>query len=169
MKKFSQGSIEIHTTKADAIDKFRQMQGYCREEISGENSILFKCTKKGKITIFCQSARKGRANLRSIRLLATITEQNGKIYANYLTRFSRAYGIVNSVLIGMDFLFAFFLLPFVKGFDFSIVLAVLLLNLAFLGYSIYGNIKEKENLQKDSKIMVNELEKRIEAINLWDK
>jgi len=66
-------------------------------------------------------------------------------------------------------LLAFFLLPFVKGSDFSIVLAVLLLNLVFLGYSIYGNIKEKENLQKDSEIMVNELEKRIEAINLWDK
>ena len=39
MKKISQGEFEVFTTKADAIDKLMQMQGVCREEISGENAI----------------------------------------------------------------------------------------------------------------------------------
>ena len=34
MKKIEQGEFEIFTTKADAIDKFMQMQGVCREELS---------------------------------------------------------------------------------------------------------------------------------------
>ena len=51
MKKISQGQFEIRTTKVDAIDKFIQMQGVCREKINGENPIEFYCSKKGKIII----------------------------------------------------------------------------------------------------------------------
>ena len=51
MKKISQGKFEICATKTDAIDKFMQMQGLCREEINGYQRIEFYCTRKGKITV----------------------------------------------------------------------------------------------------------------------
>ena len=51
MKKISQGKYELFTTKADAIDKFMQMQGVCREELSSDKQIEFYCSKKGKVTI----------------------------------------------------------------------------------------------------------------------
>ena len=49
MKKINQGKYEVFTTKEDAIDKFMQMQGVCREKISGDNLIEFYCQKNGKI------------------------------------------------------------------------------------------------------------------------
>lgn len=51
MKKIKQGEYELFTTKADAIDKFMQMQGLCREGFNDYQQIEFSCTKKGKITV----------------------------------------------------------------------------------------------------------------------
>lgn len=34
---------------------------------------------------------------------------------------------------------------------------------------LINTLKEKKNAPRDSKIMVAELEKRVEAVNLWDK
>ena len=58
MKKIEQGMFEIFTSKADAINKFMQMQGVCREELSSENLIEFYCSKKGKISITNPPPRK---------------------------------------------------------------------------------------------------------------
>ena len=77
MKKISQGKFEICTTKADAIDKFMQMQGVCREELSSENLIEFCCSKKGKISI-TNPPKKHIEHTNSTNLFAEIIEEDGK-------------------------------------------------------------------------------------------
>ena len=74
MKKISQGKFEIFTTKADAIDKFIQMQGVCTEKISDENPIQFYCTKKGKI-IITNPPRRRVENHYSTNLFAEVVQQ----------------------------------------------------------------------------------------------
>ena len=94
MKKITQGEYEIFTTKEDAIDKFMQMKGICREKISDENLINFYCSKKGKI-IITDPPRRGRGiHLdNSTNLFADIIEQNGKTYVSYYTSFSKSNNI----------------------------------------------------------------------------
>ena len=70
-----QGKFEIFTTKADAIDKFMQMQGVCREELSSENLIEFYCSKKGKIAI-TNPPKKHIEHTNSTNLFAEIIEES---------------------------------------------------------------------------------------------
>ena len=45
VKKISQGKFEVFTTKADAINKFMQLVGYCREELTYNRRLSFYCSK----------------------------------------------------------------------------------------------------------------------------
>jgi len=45
----------------------------------------------------------------------------------------------------------------------------LLLGVLLFGYNLLVNTKEETNSPKDSEILIKELEKRVEAVNLWDK
>lgn len=46
---------------------------------------------------------------------------------------------------------------------------ILALVCAIAIFKLIDTLKEKENAPEDSGIMVGELKKRIEAVNLWDK
>jgi len=57
----------------------------------------------------------------------------------------------------------------VSNVDKTVSPIVLVLCLLFFVYQLFNNAKEQKNSPNDSKIMINELEKRVEAVNLWDK
>lgn len=46
---------------------------------------------------------------------------------------------------------------------------VLAICLAFFVFKLSADSKEKINSPKDSEILINELKKRVDAVNLWDK
>lgn len=46
---------------------------------------------------------------------------------------------------------------------------VLFFCLAFFVFQLVNNFKEERISPMDSKILIKELEKRVEAVNLWDK
>lgn len=168
MKKISQGKFEIHTTKADAIDKFMQMQGICREEISGENSIEFYCSKKGKISI-TNPPKKYVENTNATNLLAEIIEQDGKIYATYYTTFSKSSNVLKLIFLAIDIIMIILAIIFAISVDKKVSIIVLVLGLVFFVFQLFTTIKEKNNSPKDSEILIKELEKRVEAVNLWEK
>ena len=94
MKKISQGEYEIFTTKEDAIYKFMQMQGLCREELNGEKAIEFCCSKKGKISITNPSQRDIEYT-NSTKLFAEILERDVNTYVTYYTMFSIFRNVYN--------------------------------------------------------------------------
>lgn len=49
MKKINQGKYEVLTTKEDAIYKFMQMQGICREKSAVKTRLNFTALKKAKL------------------------------------------------------------------------------------------------------------------------
>ena len=170
MKKIAQGKNEIFTTKADAIDRFMQMQGLCREEISNENYILFSCTPKGKIDIFHLSSRRAPYSQTSTRLYAKVIEQDGKTYVSYYTTFSKSNNILNAVCIVIYMLFMVLgVIIAVADVNELYYIYLFVFGLLLLGYRLFLNSKEEKNSPKDSEILINELEKRVEAVNLWDK
>ena len=110
MKKISQGQFEIRATKADAIDKFMQMQGVCREELSSENLIEFYCSKKGKIAI-TNPPKKHIEHTNSTNLYAEIIEQDGKTYITYYTVYSHFNNVLKiiSLIMSISFFIKIFL------------------------------------------------------------
>ncbi len=170
MKRISEGRFEVFTTKADAIDKFQRLQGGCRGKIHGEKDIWFYCSRKGKITISNPPTRHIEHH-NSTDLLAEIIEQDGKTYVTYYTAFSKTTNVMKIISIivcaalagtsvalsiaNQENRLAFFLFP--------------VLALGFFIAQLVAGVKEEKCSSEDSEIMVYELEKRVEAVNLWDK
>lgn len=169
MKKLSQGMYEIFTTKADAIDKLMQMQGICREEISGENLIEFYCQKNGKIVITNPPTRRVE-NDNSTNLFAEIIEQNGKTYVSYYTTYSKSSNIFKLIFLAIYLFMAVFAIALtIIGKEKTFYLPILALALVFFGIKLFAGTKEEKNSPKDSEILIKELKKRVEAVNLWEK
>lgn len=169
MKKISQGKLELFTSKEDAIDKFMQMQGLCREEINDYQKIEFYCTKKGKITV-TNSPSKHIENTFSTSLYGEVIEQDGKTYVSYYTVYSHFNNILKVIslvsLILMSLLaIAFIFIDFGTNAPYILFVLCCALNV----FELINALKEKKNAPRDSKIMVGELEKRVEAVNLWEK
>ena len=169
MKKISQGKFEICAAKADAIDKFMQMQGICREELSGDNSIEFYCSKKGKIAI-TNPPRTHIEHKNSTNLFAEIIEEDGKTYVAYYTVYSPFNNVLKFISLIMSIVMAIIAIVLAVatvGITASpIILGFCLLIFVFL---LFNSAKEQKNSPKDSEIMIKELQKRVEAVNLWDK
>ena len=170
MRKIEQGKYELFTTKKDAIDKFMQMQGVCIEEISGEKPILFYCTKKGKIAINSPPGTQFERTI-STNLFAQIIEHDGKTYITYYTAYSKFHSIFKVVTFVYLIVMAIvaIILTVVNASMNEILLIFLVLSLLFFIFQLYNSAKEQKNSPKDSKILIKELEKRVEAVNLWDK
>ena len=169
MKKISQGKFEIYSTRVDAIDKFMQMQGLCREEINGYQRIEFYCTKKGKITV-ANSPSKHIENTYSTALYAEVIEQDKKTYVAYYTVYSHYNNALKIIsLIMLIAMSVFAILSAIADFGKKTPYIILVLCYAFSVFQLINTLKEKKNAPRDSEIMIKELEKRVEAVNLWDK
>ncbi|MBO5211470.1 MAG: hypothetical protein J6B80_06025 [Clostridia bacterium] len=169
MKKISQGEYQLLTTKADAIDKLMQMQGVCREEISGENAIQFYCLKNGKITIINPPTRRVE-NDNSTILFGRVIEKDGKTYVTYYTAFSKSNNVTKLIFLLMDFLMAAISIVYVVLSKTQMYyLPILILALPLFSFKFFVGTKEEKNSKTDSEILIKELEKRVEAVNYWDK
>ena len=169
MKKISQGMFEIFTSKADAINKFMQMQGVCREELSSENLIEFYCSKKGKIGI-TNPPKKHIEHTNSTNLFAEIIEKDGKTYVSYFTVYSRFNNVLKFISLMMLIAMAIItIILAVANVDKTVSPIILVFCLLFFVFQLLNNAKEEKNSPEDSEIMVKELQKRVEAVNLWGK
>lgn len=169
MKKINEGKFELFTTKTDAINKFIQVQGICIEEISGENPIKFYCSEKGKITI-TDPPTKRIESMNSTNLFAEIIQQDGKTYVTYYTEYSNFFNVLKLIFLIINIITAIFAIIFtVVSPDKTAYIIILVSCLVLFTFQLFSNAKEKNNSPKDSEILINELKKRVEAVNLWDK
>ena len=169
MKKISQGKYELFTTKTDAIDKFMQMQGLCREEINDYQLIEFYCTRKGKIT-FTNSPSRRIERTYSTSLYGEVIEQDGKTYVSYYTVYNHYNNILKIIaLVLLTVISVFAILSAIADSSQKVPYIIFVLCCAFSIFQLINTLKENKNSSRDSKIMVEELEKKVEAVNLWDK
>jgi len=169
MKKINQGKYELFTTKQDAIDKFMKMQGICREEISGEGAIEFYCFKNGKIFISHPRTRHIE-NDNSTNLYAKVVEQDGKTYVLYHTEYSKSSSVSKLIFLVIDILVAILAIAItVSSKQKMYYLPLLVLSILLFSIKFFNATREEKNSPADSEILIKELEKRVEAVNLWDK
>ncbi len=170
MKKIDQGKFEVFTTKQDAIDKFMKLQGVCRERINGDEDLIeFYCHKKGKIVISNPPTR-SISGENSTDLFAEVVSQDGKTYVTYYTAFSKSNQVLKFICLIISAIAAVFaaVLALMSDDKISSIL-ILGMGLAFFISQLLATLKEEKSSPKDSEILIKELEKKIEAVNLWDK
>ena len=169
MKKIEQGKYELFTTKEDAIVKLMQMQGLCREEISDYQRLEFYCSKKGKITV-TNPPSKHIENTLSTTLYAEIIEQEGKTYVAYHTVYSNGNNVLKIISLVLLAAMSVLAVIFALGHsDKKAPFVVFALCCAFFILQLINTLKEKKSAPEDCRILIKELEKRVEAVNLWDK
>ena len=169
MGKIAEGRFELFTTKEDAIDKLRQLQGCCREEIGDGQPIVFYCTKKGRISI-SDPPSKYAENDCSTSLYGSVVERDGKVYVEYYTVYSHLNNVLKIIGIAMLIIMSLFsLASVVLDFTRNKPYIIFVFICAFFVFQLISTLKEKSNAPNDSRKMIEELEKRVEAVNLWDK
>lgn len=169
MKKIDQGKYELFTTKADAIDKFVQMQSFCSEEINGYQRIEFYCTKKGEITVTNPPSRHIERTY-STALYGEVIEQDGKAYVSYYTVYSHYNNVLKIISIVMlTVMSVFAMVSAIADSAKKAPYIIFVLCCALFFFRLINTLKEKKNAPRDSKTMIAELEKRVDAVNLWDK
>ena len=169
MKHITQGEYELFTTKAEAIHRFRQMQGVCRGHMSDKNPIAFYCSAKGRITLTNPPSRE-LGHRSATKLFGQVTERDGKTYVAYHTGYDRSVHTVKMLsfilLAVLAALTIVLVLADVQTTGFPVGLVVCFVAVVF---QLFTMSKEGENSPKDSEILINELKNRVEAVNLWDK
>ena len=88
----------------------------------------------------------------------------------YYTTFDKSNNILNSIFLVIDLLIGVLAIVFAIVSKSEIYyLPFLLLGVLLFGQKLFINTKQETNSPKDSEILIKELEKRVEAVNLWDK
>ena len=169
VKKIRQGKFEIFTTREDAIDKLIQLQGICTEELDNEQPIEFYCSKNGKI-IIASPPRRDYEHSSSTELFAEVVTEGSKTFVTYYTKFSKFDNVSKLIY------FAFRILTCIIAIIIAVIsklnpIKIMLLFLCLVSFFFWSSTFSKEGLHSvnDSDIMIKELEKRVNAVNLWDK
>lgn len=169
MKKIKTGKLELQVSKADAVDKLRQMKGVCSEALSGDMPREFRCSKSGKILIGNMTGTYAKRKT-YMALFGKVIEESGKAYVDYCTTFGNGEKIADFVFSAIDIIVAVVALVFAVinkslGFELLIValcLVILILRLSFIS-------KAKQYSLGDSDTLVKELKTRVASVNNWDK
>ena len=164
MKKIREGKYAISTTKYDAISKFMQLQGACRETLTDDERIRFYCSKKGRLTITDPPSMRAKYYRNSTNLYGQVIVQDDETYVTYYTGFSKwnYYGHLVGIVISILGAILAFLLEG-PTMLFLVVLCIIVLVANYLKVS-----KSKANAWLDSEILIKELEERVNAVNRWD-
>ena len=168
MARIGQGEFPIFTTKEDAIGKFRQMQGICRNQMSDDERIEFLCTRKGRIHLGEPSSRRGPQN--PTELFGKVIARDGKTYVTYYTAFSGAGHVSNLATLLLGIAVTVFGIVFaVSAKEPAVTLAVLILCLGFWFYQLLVNLQKQNSAPADSYVLIKELERRVDAVNHWNE
>ena len=87
-------------------------------------------------------------------------------YISFYTAFSKSNNVLKLIIVTMNFIIAIFAIVIANK---TVSPIILFLCLLFLVFQLYTVAKEKNNSPKDSEILIKDLEKRINAVNQWDK
>ena len=164
MKKIAEGRYELTCTKEEAIERFQEMAGYCREELSDEYPVFVGCTGKGKIGIGTRMRRSGVDN--PTTLYAQIVEEADKTYITYYTAFSKFDEIFNVIVWVLDLIMVIFAIVYAKT---TMVLILAAVCGVFYARQLYASRNGKINALQDSEILIKVLEERVNAVNRWDE
>lgn len=171
MKKIAQGRYELTCTKEEAIERFQEMDGICREHISDDRAIAFCCTKKGKIAVSVPPRRRkgGIFYDSATTLRGQIVEEEDKTYLTYYTTFSKFESVTKMVYAMLYMIIGIFaIVSAVANSASALAVIICIAFVALFIHRMYIIVNEKSHAWQDSEVMINVLKERVNAVNRWD-
>lgn len=171
MKKIAQGRYELSCKKEEAIERFQEMEGICREHISDDRAIAFCCTKKGEIAVSDPPRARGGIFYDSATTLrGQIVEEEDKTYLTYYTTFSK-FESVTKVVYAMLYMTIgiFAIISAVANSASALAVIICIAFVALFIHRMYIIVNEKSHAWQDSEVMINVLKERVNAVNRWDE
>lgn len=172
-KIIEQSELEIKTDCKTAIERLKAQQGICRETDSRQVTLEFLCHDDGRICVCNYSRHKPRRDPnRLYSVIGQVTEENGKTKIKIYSLFNRTNYILSAVAALLYLLVVAFY--FITAYKAGIVPGTKdLYRLIFsvLAIFLYPLVYQKQERDKanDLYIMKQEIIKRVNAIDKWDK
>ncbi|MBE6729448.1 MAG: hypothetical protein E7568_04380 [Ruminococcaceae bacterium] len=167
--------IEVNKSVPETIQCLRDQTRTCNCSLPNDMMVVFKCTKKGKITMlnnFGYSRRAG-GNFNVYYVGGKVISRDNKTYVQ-ITSIYKKSDLLFRILSTISFLL---LVPFLILF--KIYVGELLFFPAIIAYflvyilTLIDEIKTVSTIKKNGleivKIMEDEITKRVENIEHWDK
>ncbi len=164
-------TIEVDGSYSETINKLRLQTGVCYVTDSNNTELLFKCSKKGEMSIENNVGKKNLLNGRAYYVIGKVLVENDKtivkVYSIY-SRFdllSRFFAVAVYLITSL----LYFIIKLKSGnpiSDKNIFFALALG--AFIAVISLSSTKEIHNNTSDLEIMKNEIIKRVEAIKRWE-
>ncbi len=172
-KIIEQSELEIKTDCKTAIERLKAQQGICRETDSRQVTLEFLCHDDGRICVCNYSRNKPRRDPnRLYSVIGQVTEENGKTKVKIYSLFNRTNYILSAVAAILYMVV--FALYFVTAYKAGIVPGTK--DLYLLIFSVFAILlyplrfrKQERDKANDLYIMKQEIIKRVNAIDKWDK
>ena len=172
MKKIAQGRYELSCTKEEAIERFQEMDGICRETISDDRTVGFFCTGKGEIVVSDPPRNMRRTMLYDspTTLRGQIVEEEDKTYLTYYTTFSKFESVMKVIYVMLYMIMGVFaIVTAIANRESTLTVILCIAGFVFLIRQMYIVVNEKSHAWQDSEVMINVLKERVNAVNRWDE
>lgn len=168
MKIIDQGKFKLNTSKAVAIERFLELGSCCEEYYSNDETIFLDCTKSGEISIshFRHRTNRGKNAYILSKLYGQIIEQKGETYVSYYTALTggRIFLFCGMIVLGLILSISLFL----TSLDLRALFTAVGFVIALI-WQVSSLLDEKNQIYMHSKKFVKILERKVDAVNNWEK
>ena len=158
---------ELNIERNIVLERLMEQSGVCRDEDSNGLHIEFRCFKDGTFWVNDTNRKRDRQFL----LQGEVLSENGKTKIKVDSvndKSAFAFSVFGYVFLGVVVLAGVVhILVFEPNFD-ALLLSKYVLALVVCGILIGMSFKEKVSIPVDEKIMLNEIERRINGVIKWN-
>ena len=161
-------TIQVNDSYQDTINKLRLQNGLCRKTNFDEEKLRFKCSKKGKIIVDNNSLLSYIGGYKYYAAGEVLVEDGKTVVKVYSinARYRVIFHSLIAVLLTLLFIASFSL--FILNRSILRLLKTLCVFI-FAAVDIWGVISEVRRIGVNLDLMKDEIIKRVEAINHWEK
>lgn len=174
----SETVVEINTDFATAVERLADVSGVGREVDSTGDTIGFYSTRKGRFqSVDCGNNNRYHVNHRNVGLQGGLYVEDGKTKAVLYTyrQGGTVFGMITEIIVGLVGLFLVFLegsTLLEREFSAGTLAVCGLLAMVAIAFPVHGILsveKGKRGSEEDAKKLQEDVLRRLNAINNWDK
>ena len=174
----SETVVEINTDFATAVERLADVSGPGRDQDSTGDTIGFYSTRKGRFqSVDCGNNNRYHVNHRNVGLRGGLYVEDGKTKAVLYTyrQGGTVFGMIMEIIVGLVGLFYVFLegsTLLEREFSARTLAVCGLLAMVAIAFPVHGILsveKGKRGSEEDAKKLQEDVLRRLNAINNWDK
>ena len=173
----SETVVELNTDFATAVERLQQMNGYGLETDSNNQKLLFVSNSKGRFAVTQERHSRYEFAARAVGLWGGLYVEDGKTKAVLYTycQGGTVFGMIMEIIVGLVLLCCVAwngVILLEREFSASTLAVCGLMTIFAIVFPIHGILsleKGKRGSEEDAKKLQEDVLRRLDAINNWDK